>query len=102
MLSVEQRVQSQTTAIHEFISSHEKMLDYLQRQIHELQETTTPGNQITYVYKIIDEINTQMKFSVHGKENHIQFLKLCERSMESINDNLGDVAKINWLVSLTS
>ena len=58
MLSVEERVQSQTTAINEFINSHENKLEFLEQQMKKIQQTTTPANQITYVYKTIDEINT--------------------------------------------
>ena len=66
--------------------------------MHEIQQTTTPANQITYVYKTIDDINTQIKFFGLDNENLIRFLKQCQRSMENINDNLGDVDKINWVV----
>ena len=57
-----------------------------------------PASQTTYVYKTIDEPNSQPKFFGHETDNPVQFLRSCERSMETVNDSLSEVDKINWVV----
>ena len=98
VLSVEERVQSQTATISEFINSQEQKLDYLERQMNKIEQATTPANQITYLYKTVDDMNTQTKFYGIKSENPIHFLKQCERNMKTVNDNLSEVDKINWVV----
>ena len=66
--------------------------------MNRIQQTTAPANQITYVYKTVDDMNAQKKFYGNESENPIQFLKQCKHNRETVNDNLSEVDKINWVV----
>ena len=98
MIAVEECMREQTAAVNESINTHENKLEALEQKIKQIQQTTPIANQVTYVYKTQDDINTYMKFYGLEHENPIQFLMQCQRNMEHIADNLSDVDKINWVV----
>ena len=96
--SIEEWVQGQATTISEFVSEQEHQFEELTQQINRLQRTCMPASQTTYVYKYIDEPNSQPKFFGHEADNPLQFLRACERNMEAVNNILSEVDKINWVV----
>ena len=91
-------MQEQTTTINDSINTYENKLEVLEQKMKQIQQTTPLANQVTYIYKTQDDINTYMKFYGLEHENPVQFLNQCQRNMENIADNLSYVDKINWVV----
>ena len=70
----------------------------LQHQMSRLQTTSSPLNCTTYVYKTLDDVNSQLKFYGRENENPMNFIKVCQRDLEAIGDNLSEADKINFIV----
>ena len=75
VLPVEEYMQAQTTAVNDSINTYENKLEILEQKMKQMQQTTPLANQVTYIYKTQDDINTYMKFYDLEHKNPVQFLK---------------------------
>ena len=82
----------------ELVAEQDLRIQELKRQMSQLQSTSSPLNQTTYVYKTLDNANSQPKFFGRESENPINFIKICQRDMVAIGDTLGEADKINFVV----
>ena len=77
---------------------YKRQIQELKQQLSRLQNTSLTANHTTYVYKTLDDTNSQLKFFGRDTENPILFIRSCQRDMETIGDTLSEADKINYVV----
>ena len=95
---IEEKVVQHASTVNKLVAEQDLRIQELQHQMSRLQNTSSPLNCTTYVYKTLDDVNSQLKFFGRENENPMNFIKVCQRDLEAIGDNLSEADKINFVV----
>ena len=79
---IEERVVQHTSTVSELVAEQDQRIQELEQQLTRLQSTSTTVNQTTFIYRTLEENNSQVKFFGRDTENPLRFLKNCQRDMD--------------------
>ena len=92
--SCQDRIQSNTQLINQQKTELEQKIDERINQVK--RDVVGRVNPTVCFYKHTEDTSNQPKF--WGDGNPIQFIRDCERGMDSVGDQLNDSNKIEWVV----
>ena len=76
---LEEKVVQHASTVNELVAEQDLRIQELQHQMSRLQNTSSPLNCTTYVYKTLDDGNSQLKFFGHENENPVNCLLYTSR-----------------------
>ena len=94
-LDVYKRQVQHTSTVSELTAEQDQRIQELEQQLTRLQSTLTTANQTTFIYRTLEENNSQLKFFGRESENPLLFLNNCQREMDTIGDTLSELSLIH-------
>ena len=81
LADIEEKVVQHKSTVNEVVAEQDLRIQELQHQVSRLQSTSSPLNCTTYVYKTLDDVNSQLKFYGRENENPMNFIQVCQRCL---------------------
>lgn len=98
IINVDKQLNAEVSRINEVLDTRKQEIKTLECNVKKIIKESTPVKRIEHIYKPMDDMYTPVKFWGREKENPMKFLKQCQHVMESINDHMDDIDKIECVV----